>query len=246
MRGRKRVLTDAEREWLTKAWANPEVTLGDVMRKLRVGDVKARALAAELDLGPKKTRTVEWPGERVEALKRLFADGYTQSQIARELAQKFSDPTITKNAVAGKLARLGVTYTVAQIKTRQSLASSAMRTRKPMPKGKGFVLPAMGGRTQAPPHELRAANIDATARARAVWQEPAVAPGRRTIATLQDGECSFPLGDPKSAEFTYCGNPIEGRHGYCERHRKAAFVPRPVVRRLDEKLGIPKMMGANP
>ena len=42
-----------------------------------------------------------WTPHRVEQLKRLFDEGLTCSQIAREI-------DVTRNAVIGKLSRLGL------------------------------------------------------------------------------------------------------------------------------------------
>lgn len=42
-----------------------------------------------------------WPDERVEALKRLAAEGYTGGEIAAELG-------LTRNQVVGKLWRMGI------------------------------------------------------------------------------------------------------------------------------------------
>ena len=44
-----------------------------------------------------------WTDERVELLKKLWADGLSASQIAAELGG------ITRNAVIGKVHRLGLT-----------------------------------------------------------------------------------------------------------------------------------------
>ena len=45
---------------------------------------------------------MSWTDERVELLKKLWADGLSASQIAAELGG------ITRNAVIGKVHRLGL------------------------------------------------------------------------------------------------------------------------------------------
>ena len=47
-------------------------------------------------------KTMMWTDERVELLKKLWADGLSASQIAAELGG------ITRNAVIGKVHRLGL------------------------------------------------------------------------------------------------------------------------------------------
>ena len=60
-----------------------------------------------------------WTDERVELLKKLWADGLSASQIAGELGG------ITRNAVIGKVHRLGLSGRA------KSPSSSAPRARKP-------------------------------------------------------------------------------------------------------------------
>ena len=60
-----------------------------------------------------------WTDERVELLKKLWADGLSASQIAGELGG------ITRNAVIGKVHRLGLSGRA------KSPSSSAPRVRKP-------------------------------------------------------------------------------------------------------------------
>ena len=59
-----------------------------------------------------------WTDERVELLKKLWADGLSASQIAAELGG------ITRNAVIGKVHRLGLSGRA------KSPSSSAPRPRK--------------------------------------------------------------------------------------------------------------------
>jgi len=62
---------------------------------------------------------MSWTDERVELLKKLWADGLSASQIAGELGG------ITRNAVIGKVHRLGLSGRA------KSPSSSAPRVRKP-------------------------------------------------------------------------------------------------------------------
>src|SRR5207342_1846126 len=62
---------------------------------------------------------MSWTDERVEMLKKLWADGLSASQIAAELGG------ITRNAVIGKVHRLGLSGRA------KSPSSAAPRPRKP-------------------------------------------------------------------------------------------------------------------
>jgi len=60
-----------------------------------------------------------WTDERVESLKKMWGDGLSASQIAAELGG------ITRNAVIGKVHRLGLSGRA------KSPSSGASRPRKP-------------------------------------------------------------------------------------------------------------------
>jgi GcrA cell cycle regulator len=50
---------------------------------------------------------------------------------------------------------------------------------------------------------------------------------RVTIAELKETMCKWPLGDPRSSEFRYCGSPSPGASPYCTHHDRLAYYPRP-------------------
>jgi hypothetical protein len=51
-----------------------------------------------------------------------------------------------------------------------------------------------------------------------------------TIIDLGEGMCRWPIGDPRSAEFAYCGAPAA--KSYCAGHRAIAYMP-PTMTALD-------------
>ena len=67
---------------------------------------------------------MSWTDERVELLKKLWADGLSASQIAAELG------CVTRNAVIGKVHRLGLS---GRAKSPSSIG--APRPRKPRSRG---------------------------------------------------------------------------------------------------------------
>jgi GcrA cell cycle regulator len=42
---------------------------------------------------------------------------------------------------------------------------------------------------------------------------------------LNEAMCRWPLGDPTSGEFRYCGSPAPGAAPYCTYHGKLAYQP---------------------
>jgi len=159
---------------------------------------------------------MSWNEERVELLKKLWAEGFSASQIAGRIG------SVTRNAVIGKVHRLGLSgrATTARMKSHRPC------TRAPIVK--------------RPPAKPRFASVGNTA-LRALYQEsePFVAPveeleiplnERRTIQTLEESSCRWPIGDPQEADFHFCGrNKVTGLP-YCEFHARRAFQP-PQARR---------------
>ncbi len=74
---------------------------------------------------------MSWTDERVDKLKKLWADGLSASQIARSLGE------VTRNAVIGKVHRLGLSgrATTSRIDRPRSLALAPPAP--PAPRGSG-------------------------------------------------------------------------------------------------------------
>lgn len=146
-----------------------------------------------------------WTDERVELLKKLWQDGLSASQIAKQLGG------VTRNAVIGKVHRLGLSGRAAPSKparpvfkaprpARQAAAPAAPRRIAP---------PPMAAATPAPQPPVR-------------YVEEA--PGAATVLTLGAHMCKWPIGDPSSDDFTFCGRRAsEGP--YCVEHARVAYQP---------------------
>ncbi|PZQ55940.1 MAG: GcrA cell cycle regulator [Phenylobacterium zucineum] len=142
-----------------------------------------------------------WSEDRVERLKALWADGLSASQVAKQLGG------VTRNAVIGKVHRLGLAGRAAGGRIARPRPACSPRPRRPA----------------APRVAPRAPMIAAPVAA------PAPAPeGPGLIASMSDlcGHlCKWPIGDPKSADFSFCGRPKDGAGPYCAGHGAAAFRP---------------------
>jgi len=153
---------------------------------------------------------MSWTDERVELLKKLWSDGLSASQIAAELGG------ITRNAVIGKVHRLGLSGRA------KSPSSTAPRQRK----------------ARAHPHMLRVARPAMrgnTALAQAFEYEVEAEPQlvdnvvpmgqRRNILELTEETCRWPIGDPGSVEFFFCGGQTTSGLPYCSFHSRIAYQP---------------------
>lgn len=57
--------------------------------------------------------------------------------------------------------------------------------------------------------------------------EPEIEPitGGATIMSLTDRMCKWPIGDPKSNEFRFCGRSVRAGYPYCQEHVRVAYQP---------------------
>lgn len=187
-----------------------------------------------------KETGMSWTDERVELLKKMWAEGQSASQIAKELGG------VTRNAVIGKVHRLGLS-------NRSS--GAAPESAKTEAKAK----PAAKPKAEAKPKAAKPAAEPAAAPAAA--SRPAPTPARKAIIPagqplppqpsaneispealakvseiekkakklslleLTERTCKWPVGDPATEDFWFCGLPVQAGKPYCEAHVGVAFQP---------------------
>lgn len=169
---------------------------------------------------------MSWTDERIDLLRKLWFEGSSASKIAAQLANG-----ITRNAVIGKVHRLGLSGRVkpaapVQPRPRNKPSQSSNRTalsRSERAKVHGnTALAYVPHPCQAPqPHPV----------------EEVVVPicESVTITELREAMCRWPLGDPASAEFRYCGARARPGGSYCPYHARLAYQPVQDRRREREK-----------
>jgi GcrA cell cycle regulator len=163
-----------------------------------------------------------WNDERVDALKKLWADGLSASQIAGRLGG------VTRNAVIGKVHRLGLAGRATT--SRMKSHPRRVRTAQAVKRGGMLRTRPVGGIANSPLKSLYLSDL-----------EPYVPPAeelviplneRRYIQTLTESCCRWPIGDPQLAEFHFCGKKKIPGLPYCEVHARRAFQP-PQARRRE-------------
>jgi GcrA cell cycle regulator len=165
---------------------------------------------------------MSWTDERVELLRKLWLEGLSASQIARELANG-----ITRNAVIGKVHRLGMS---GRVKVATS-ANARPRLKSMRPAHPRASASTMRGNTAL---AIRPQPMDALQPI-----EDVVVPISEmvTIMELKEPMCRWPVGDPTSAEFRFCGAKKSAtRPGpYCPYHSRIAYQPVQERRREKER-----------
>jgi GcrA cell cycle regulator len=154
---------------------------------------------------------MSWTDERVEHLKKLWSDGLSASQIAAELGG------ITRNAVIGKVHRLGLS---GRAKAPSSAAPRQRKARQPSHVFRAM-RPATRGNT-ALAHALPAYEIEPEPEP----IENIIPIGQRcTILELTDAKCHWPIGDPGQPDFFFCGGKSIPGLPYCAFHARVAYQP---------------------
>ena len=166
-------------------------------------------------------RDTTWTIEKVEALKRMWCtDGLTASQIASRLGFP------SRSAVCGKAFRLGLSHRNPQqrnpVKGRRvklarvapvSTVTHRERVLLELPKRKPHAF-KIGVPKLHPIPETSDADIP-------LHQ-------RKALLDLEPCDCRWPIGDPQSPEFAFCGGPKVTGLPYCETHAKRAYqAPEP-------------------
>lgn len=147
-----------------------------------------------------------WTEERVALLKKLWAEGLSASQIAKQLTG------VTRNAVIGKVHRLGL----AGRATPSRPAKRPVRINRP--RVVGAATATTGARTRQPPQPY--IEPEKPVLEPAVFDDGSIA----TVLTLNDRMCKWPIGDPQDETFAFCGrNACSGP--YCAEHARHAYQP---------------------
>ena len=172
---------------------------------------------------------MSWTDERVELLKKLWAEGLSASQIAGQLGG------VTRNAVIGKVHRLGLSgrATTSRVKPnrvrRNKTARQNNAPRLGLFSNSNAALRTLSNGPDGPREEPF----------RSQYVELDIPPEERVdLVDLKEGQCRWPIGDPTDPEFHFCGRDANDGAPYCEYHTRVAYQPaQPRRRRSAEGTG---------
>ena len=151
---------------------------------------------------------MSWTDERVALLSKLWADGLSASQIAAELGG------VTRNAVIGKVHRLGLSG-------RAKPVSSGAKRAKRAAKSGTYTRTKSGTRNT---RTTRGGALSLVSRT-VVEDIPEPTSLKLDLVDLTDKTCRWPHGDPATSDFSFCGNTSKEDSPYCEYHSRLAFQP---------------------
>lgn len=142
---------------------------------------------------------MEWNEETIVRIRALWAEGHSTAEIGRRMG-------ISKNAVVGKAHRLNLPARPSPI--RRTPGEKKVSARPRVRRVTGPTLPALESMVRAVP------KAPVVLRPVPVQPRPA---GRVS-------SCCWPLGEPGTREFRFCGDPTVPAKPYCEEHVALAYV----------------------
>ena len=168
---------------------------------------------------------MNWTDERVEKLKKLWSEGLSASQIAAQLGG------VSRNAVIGKVHRLNLP---GRAKSGGSVSTTRAAAKRP-----AAAAPRTASNFQARPAVRPAPravgatalkdDLDVNAMQNLEYKPASnvVVPISRRLALteLTERTCKWPVGDPLTDDFHFCGCDAQESSPYCGYHAKLAYQP---------------------
>lgn len=140
-----------------------------------------------------------WTTERVELLKQHYEAGLTCREIAAQIG-------VSRNAVIGKLTRLGLTRGPTNIEQHLQAAPKE-RGAKSVPRAQYRMLQVVYANDQPAP------------------DAPITSASPCSLLELSHEHCRWPISTPGEEGFCFCGNtPLKGLP-YCPGHTRLAYKP---------------------
>lgn len=136
---------------------------------------------------------MSWTDKRVDVLKKLWSEGKTAAEIASELGG------VTRNAVIGKAHRLKLSNRGSMVQSPKKIKKKVNTARKPAP-----------------------ANANVAPKKKKVLKSD-LQRERIPLDDLAANQCKWPIGDPKTADFGFCGDRKVPGIPYCVEHAQVAY-----------------------
>jgi GcrA cell cycle regulator len=166
---------------------------------------------------------MSWTDQKIQMLKDMWGNGFSASEIAKRLGGG-----LTRNAVIGKAHRLKLSGKASPIKVAsQGGAAPAIKVKST----KRVMLRSL----PLPPLPTQSGVL---ARAREQFRPIDIANKKAigiSVTKATERHCRWPIGDPRSADFRFCGCTAHEGLPYCVDHARVAYQT--VSRRLRPDTG---------
>jgi len=165
---------------------------------------------------------MEWTDDAIIRLRSLWDEGLSTAEIGRRL-------NISKNSVVGKAHRLDLPARPSPIR-RDPDAKMPLREAAPR-RVSGPTLPSLAEAPEAvAPHVVARTIPPARPLLKAVEARPFVAgggahqPPQAVRLAPRTPSCCWPIGEPGTPSFRFCGDPALANKPYCGPHAEIAYV----------------------
>ena len=186
-----------------------------------------------------------WSDERVAILKKMWLEGNSASEIAKELGN------ITRNAVIGKVHRLGLSNRDTNITKTGSTSTKAVKSvkrgrppkvnKETKKRGRPEKLKESRDFRETKDDKDHSVNSLANAKLSSDSKLEIVSDlseetlnnllkvemksKKISLMELTERTCKWPIGDPATDSFWFCGHESEPGKPYCKTHISIAFQP---------------------
>jgi GcrA cell cycle regulator len=147
---------------------------------------------------------MDWTATAIDLLRGLWNEGHSTAEIGRRMG-------VTKNAIVGKAHRLDLPARPSPIRKQEEGESSTAARRKRAPR-----------EAAAPSRRFGPQTTPVLAPSVAVPAPAVVAVRSFPRATLRS--CCWPLGEPGTRDFRFCGAEADPGRPYCAHHAAVAYV----------------------
>ena len=160
---------------------------------------------------------MSWTDDRVEVLKKLWGEGRTAAEIAKELGG------VTRNAVIGKAHRLKLSNRASPIQQNTKKAAPAVAANISGAQAESKNVTATLTKNVANTNVAAPKTTEKAAPLKPVMSESDAKRKRWALTDLESNMCRWPLGDPRETNFGFCGGRADGSKPYCEEHTAVAY-----------------------
>ncbi len=173
-----------------------------------------------------------WDNATLKKLKALTGKGLSTSEIGKRLG-------MSKNAIVGKLNRLGWNAKAggaAVVATTEKKVTAKKTAVKKAEVKVGVTKKATSGKTAvkkdtpkkvavkvAPQKTATEKKTDAKISAKNLAMHQRIIQHSLEMANLKPNQCRWPIGDPDSEHFHFCGETVFVGKPYCYEHCKQAY-----------------------
>lgn len=159
---------------------------------------------------------MSWTEQKIQMLKDMWGHGYSASEIAKHLGG------LTRNAVIGKAHRLKLSSRPSPIKREDERTALTPASGNAIP-----VMKSTRKRVMLRPLPVLPVPNTVKPASQETYRSSFDTPIKRTegIAVTKAGDrhCRWPVGDPRSPDFRFCGCAAYESMPYCVDHARVAY-----------------------